>query len=132
MDPIQGIRRTLSSSNVNATEEIHAFIKIQQDSLKDHVPQLNRDVTKSSMILPEQYKEDTLRLCVDLKHLKVLEDEYHVNWCTGCRLLLPLEVQDDGNSLLHSLSLYMFGVHDRKYVLRQLLYQRLFLEGDKG
>ena len=126
------LKRTLSSTNIDAARQIHEFIKIQQDACKDQVPSLNRDATKSSMILPEQYNSQTFKMCIDLRTLHVLESSMALNWCVNCRSLLPLQVDEDGNCLLHALSLYMFGVHDRHLVLRQLLYQRLFMEATKG
>ena len=65
------LHRTLSSSNLQASQKIHEFIKVQQDASKDHIPALKRDVTKSSMILPAQYTTRTLQLCVDAKTLQV-------------------------------------------------------------
>jgi hypothetical protein len=57
-----------------------------------------------------------------------LEQSKTLNWCPSSRNVLPLQIEEDGNDLLHSVSMYLFGVHDRKCTLRRMLHKRLVNE----
>ena len=59
----------------------------------------------------------------------------HLNWwaATGqCPKLTPLVTSGDGNCLLHAVSLGMWGFHDRKLLLRTLLYRLLTTDQGTG
>jgi len=46
--------------------------------------------------------------------------------------LLPLYTENDGNSMAHSVSMYIFGIHDREQHLRQLIYQMMLMQTEEG
>eukprot|EP00794_Sanderia_malayensis_P010488 gene10488-11587_t len=124
------LQRSFSSSNLHATQSIHQFISKQElhQGLKS-------EVTKSSMIIPtfdglrkwnRNLPEFVMNLLVNID---VLNSKGRlVNWCRGARSLVPLNTDADGNCLLHSISIYVFGVHDRELNLRRFIYQKLMAE----
>lgn len=130
----QGRVRTFSSSNLHASKRIHDYISNQNRPQSTRMS-LARDVTKSSMILPTLRKQSTdpdnrlahytLGLVADTGVLRGLESEKVINWCQFSRTLIPLNTDSDGNCLLHAISVYIWGVHDRNLNLRRFLHQRL-------
>ena len=95
---------------------------------------LAREVTKSSMIIPTFNKmmdldprlaRFTLGLVTDNNALDAMERDGVINWCMHSRTLIPLKVDPDGNCLMHSISVYIWGVHDRKLNLRRFLHRKL-------
>ena len=125
--------RTFSSSNHHASTEIHGYIASQQNPRVREV-NLAREVTKSSMIIPtfSKFKSHnrhlaryTLGLTADANSLAVLEQDNIINWCPHARTLIPLNTDSDGNCLLHAVSMYIWGVHDRRLTLRNFLHQKL-------
>ena len=136
-DPQRKVR-TFSSSNLHAAKRIHEYISNQGKSQSPAI-NLAREVTKSSMIIPTFKKnvveQDgrlaryTLGLVADASALSILEEEHVINWCQHYRTLIPFNTDSDGNCLLHALSIYMWGVHDRNLSLRGFLHQRLQREG---
>lgn len=129
--------RTFSSSNLHASKRIHEYISNQGRSQSREI-NLAREVTKSSMILPTLRKNThdfdnglaryTLGLVADVSTLASLEEMNVINWCQHSRILIPLNTESDGNCLLHSLSIYIWGVHDRGVCLRTFLHHRLQAE----
>ena len=124
-------KRTLSSTNGASTKTICDYIALQQESVQNKFPLLQRDVTKSTMVIPLQFSNDLLIFYIDEDVLKKLEQKKAINWCRYAQVLLPIWCEDDGNSLLHAISLYVFGVHDRNGTLRSLIYQMMFMEYDQ-
>ena len=61
-----------------------------------------------------------------------MERKRVINWFPNARNMLPLYTEDDGNSMAHSVSLYIFGIHDREHHLRQLIYQMMFMQNVEG
>eukprot|EP00794_Sanderia_malayensis_P009439 gene9439-10425_t len=126
------LHRSFSSSNLLATLSIHQFIS------REESPQgIKSDVTKSSMIIPtfdslreynQNLPEFLMNLLVNIDALNSIEKGRLVNWCRGARSLVPLNTDADGNCLLHSISIYVFGVHDRKLTLRRFIRQKLMAE----
>ena len=128
--------RSFSSSNLHATKRIHEYIANQEKAFDQGV-NLRREVTKSSMIIPTMGKMQainprlpsyTLQLVADTPALRDLEDKGIINWCPQARSLLPMSVDSDGNCLLHSVSVYIWGVHDRYLNLRRFLHKRMDTE----
>ncbi|XP_078093348.1 tumor necrosis factor alpha-induced protein 3-like [Mustelus asterias] len=56
---------------------------------------------------------------------KELREAKRLNWCKEVRKQFPLKVSGEGNSLLHSLSLYMWGVEDTDLVLQKTFHEAL-------
>jgi len=129
----QQLKRTLSSCNIEASKTINDYIKFQQDAMREKIPNLNYDVTKPSMLIPKQFDADDYKLFIDDDMLRSLTDQNLINWSSVCRSLIPVLTEEDvtKNSLWNAVSIYIFGVHDRKRVLRQLVYKRLFMEIEK-
>lgn len=130
------LQRSFSSSNLHATERIHEYVS-KQERHQGNTPDLKREVTKSSMIIPtfgsmRDYHPDLpvflLKLLVNIGTLKAIEQARLVNWCRAARSLVPLNTTADGNCLLHSISMYVFGVHDRQLNLRRFIYRKLMAE----
>lgn len=126
-------KRTLSSCNIEASKKINEYVKFQQDAMREKIPNLNYDVTKPSMLIPKQFDAEDYKLFIDDDMLTSLTDQKLINWSSLCRSLIPVVTEEDAakNSLWNAVSIYIFGVHDRKHVLRQLVYKRLFMEIEK-
>ena len=126
--------RTFSASNLGAARHIHEYIADQEKSLGDRPPALTREVTKSSMIIPSlqnmspDLRRLTLNMVIDTPTLHDLEMEKSINWCSSARNLVPLKTDGDGNCLMHALSLYIWGVHDRNLTIRRFIHRKLVLE----
>ncbi|XP_067867895.1 tumor necrosis factor alpha-induced protein 3-like isoform X2 [Heterodontus francisci] len=56
---------------------------------------------------------------------KALQEAKTLNWCKTIRKHFPLQVSEKGNSLLHSISLYMWGVPDTDLVLQKTFHEAL-------
>ncbi|XP_060703368.1 tumor necrosis factor alpha-induced protein 3-like isoform X1 [Hemiscyllium ocellatum] len=56
---------------------------------------------------------------------KTLQEARVLNWCREVRKQFPLKVPGEGNSLLHSISLYMWGVQDTDLVLQKTFHEAL-------
>ncbi len=130
------IYRSFSSSNLHATNRIHDYVT-EQERNQDNSHRLTREVTKSSMIIPTFLKMGEIHaglpkyfinLITNCQVLKLLERDKLVNWCNAARSMVPLNTDADGNCLLHSISLYIFGVHDRKLNLRRFVHRYLVAE----
>ena len=132
--------RTFSMCDEMSTMHIREYIDAQEQNMYDRKPTLNREVTKSTMIIPSlkqqvvdpYQREFTLHMVADIEQLKSLEREKSVNWSNFTRNLVPLRTEKDGNDLLHSVCLYILGVHDRKFVFRRMLNRRLEMELGDG
>lgn len=121
-------KRTFSECNPAAHQEIVGFLATAFKNCKDRIPYLQRDFTKSSMILPTEYDEKSIRYVYDQSMLNFLEQRAVINWDQNIRAVLPIYAEDDGNSLAHSVSLYIFGIQDKEHHLRQLIYQMMFMQ----
>lgn len=66
--------------------------------------------------------------------MKQLENSHRLNWWVdlGLRKIWPLSTSGDGNCLLHSASLAMWGFHDRKLTLRKALHKMLSAPESEG
>lgn len=124
-------RRTLSSADPNSAGKIQDFLIKLLESIKNKIPFLNKDACKSTMVIPQQYTNKILSVCCAMEILRLLEQQKVINWFSFTKTLVPMHCENDGNSLLHAVSLYVFGVHDRKLVLRNMVYQLLFMENPK-
>ena len=126
--------RTFSSSNIHAATQIHEYIA-SQDRMQALDVNLAKDVTKSSMIVPtlkkiilddkERLAKYTISLAADVESLTFLERSRIINWCPHARALIPFNTDSDGNCLMHALSIYIWGVHDRLLSLRGFLHKML-------
>ena len=133
--------RTFSSSNIHASKRVHEYVSSQQKKGTREV-NLAREVTKSSMVLPTLKKiamEGSVRLArysvglvTDVGTMDVLEKDNIINWCEHARTLIPLNTESDGNCLLHSVSIYIWGIHDRYLHLRGFLHQKLQMAARAG
>lgn len=61
----------------------------------------------------------------DRKMKTALEESKLINWCPGIKRLIPLSVTIDGNTLCHSTSVALWGIHDRELTLRGLIHKAL-------
>jgi len=126
--------RTFSSSNHHAASKIREYIA-SQDKMQALDVNLAKDVTKSSMIVPtlqkitrdgnERLAKYTISLAADIQSLGFLEKDHIINWCPHARTLIPFHTDSDGNCLMHAVSIYIWGVHDRSLTLRNLLHKKL-------
>ncbi len=128
--------RTFSSSDVHASNRIHDYVSDQERN-QDITHNLTREVTKSSMIIPTfkkmlDYHPNLpgflINLLINTQILNAMEKTKLINWCGAARSLMPLDTDADGNCLLHAISLYIFGVHDRRLSLRRFVYRKLVAE----
>ena len=121
-------KRTFSECDPDARQQIVGFLAKAFNSCKDKIPYLERDFTKSSMILPTEYDYKVIKYVYDGLTLNFLEQNGVINWNRNIRAVLPIHADDDGNSLAHSVSLYIFGIEDKEHHLRQLTYQMMFMQ----
>ena len=121
-------KRTFSECDPVAHQQIVGFLVTAFNSCKDKIPFLERDFTKSSMILPTEYNNAVIPYVYEKPMLDVLERKGVINWNRNIRALLTMFADDDGNSLAHSVSLYIFGIQDKEHHLRQLIYQMMFMQ----
>uniref|UniRef100_H3B5R6 ubiquitinyl hydrolase 1 n=1 Tax=Latimeria chalumnae TaxID=7897 RepID=H3B5R6_LATCH len=56
---------------------------------------------------------------------RVLEKSGGLNWCKDISPLVPLSFTGDGNSLLHAISVYLWGVSDADMFLHKVLHEAL-------
>lgn len=122
------MKRTFSECNLGSAEKLHDYIDFQKEAVKDEEPNFNREVVKSTIVMPNFFSKKAYALCVDKGILMDLEETAVINWCHSVRNLVPLNIRRDNNSLCHAVSVYIFGVHDKNHTIRQLLYARLFTE----
>ena len=127
-----GHKKTLSSTDTESVKKIVQYMDTQHKSVMNKIPFLKKDPFKSTMVIPHQYTEQTLAVCTDQHALSNLEVTKVINWCPNSRTFVPLICEDDGNSLLHAISMYVFGVHDRKLIMRSLVYQMVFMDNQDG
>uniref|UniRef100_A0A4W3IXP8 ubiquitinyl hydrolase 1 n=2 Tax=Callorhinchus milii TaxID=7868 RepID=A0A4W3IXP8_CALMI len=83
---------------------------LQLHSMREYQPQFRRTLEQSLM---------------DQVTSKALADAGTLNWCKELRKQFPLKVSGDGNSLLHSLSLCMWGVKDTDLTLSKTFHEAL-------
>ena len=124
-------KRTFGECDTAVCQQIIGFLVTAFNSCKDKIPYLERDFTKPSMILPLQFNNDVIPYVYEPIMLDVLENNFVINWSRIIRSLLPMYAEDDGNSLAHSVSLYIFGIQDKGHHLRQLTYQMMFMQKPK-
>lgn len=120
-------KKTFSESNDDITAKLIEYIKKLFESVQDKLPFLERNATKSSMVLPIQYTSEIARYICDTRALQQLESGGIINWCRNIRCLTPLPVEDDGNSLAHAVSIYIYGIQDKAFYFRQLIYSLMFM-----
>ncbi|KAI8481635.1 negative regulation of toll-like receptor 5 signaling pathway [Branchiostoma belcheri] len=72
-------------------------------------------------LFPLDFQEILNKQLIDRFMQKTLEEAKVLNWCRVSRPLTPVQNTGDGNCLLHAVSQYMWGIHDRALVLRMLL-----------
>ncbi|PVD28223.1 hypothetical protein C0Q70_10810 [Pomacea canaliculata] len=71
--------------------------------------------------LPPSLKQQALEGIEDKDMKQDLLAANLINWCSNTRYLLPLTVPRDGNCLLHSVSMAIWGFLDDQFLLRRLL-----------
>nr|AGQ17408.1 A20-S [Branchiostoma belcheri tsingtauense] len=72
-------------------------------------------------LFPLDFQEILNKQLIDRFVQKTLEEAKVLNWCRASRPLTPVQTTGDGNCLLHAVSQYMWGIHDRDLTLRRLL-----------
>ncbi|XP_078698868.1 uncharacterized protein LOC144926192 isoform X2 [Branchiostoma floridae x Branchiostoma belcheri] len=72
-------------------------------------------------LFPQNFQEILNKQLIDRFMQKTLEEAKVLNWCKVSRPLTPVQTTGDGNCLLHAVSQYMWGIHDRSLALRRLL-----------
>ncbi|XP_051892665.1 tumor necrosis factor alpha-induced protein 3-like [Pristis pectinata] len=65
------------------------------------------------------------RALLDAALRRALHAARTLNWCPELRMQHPLRVSGEGNNLLHSVSLYMWGVQDTDRVLQKTFHEAL-------
>ncbi|XP_065650037.1 tumor necrosis factor alpha-induced protein 3 [Hydra vulgaris] len=130
------LKKTLSSSSTSISNEIHNYIKFQTEFfLSNDMTHFDMDEKTSTVTIPNDIIQKNLKILCDEIKLEALVKNCDLNWCKYARPLCPINTENDGNSLLHSLSLYIFGVHDRYNYFRQILSFRINkekLDGQMG
>ena len=122
-------KRTLSSSNLSAAKEIHDYVKFQLNYFQNsNMKYLKCDMINSTILIQSSFSKEILMFLCDKKRINNLLMNGVLNWCELVRPLCPISTENDGNSLLHSISLYTLGVHDRYNLLRQILNRRMKIE----
>ena len=126
--PFKQMKRTFSECNLDSAQKLIDYVDYQKEAVKDEEPNFNREVVKSTIVMPIFFSKKAYALCVDRDILIDLEEAVVINWCHAIRNVVPLNIRRDNNSLCHAVSVYIFGVHDKNHTIRQLLYARLFTE----
>ena len=129
------LQRSISSSNLDQVARIKQRILEDQKPAPavDAVPYF--DVfTAFSFVVPFSeldrerplVQEAIFEGVLDRGMQKRLEvEEKLINWHPGCVNLSCLKTLGDGNCLMHSASLAMWGIHDRDLILRSAVYTAL-------
>eukprot|EP01130_Rhizamoeba_saxonica_P002382 TRINITY_DN12195_c0_g1_i1.p1 TRINITY_DN12195_c0_g1~~TRINITY_DN12195_c0_g1_i1.p1 ORF type:complete len:588 (-),score=130.72 TRINITY_DN12195_c0_g1_i1:1313-3076(-) len=69
----------------------------------------------------EEFQDKIKKDWFQTDHIRTLEESNIINWNQELTTMYPLFTTGDGNCLLHAVSLGMWGIHDRKLVLRDAL-----------
>ncbi|XP_067862747.1 tumor necrosis factor alpha-induced protein 3-like [Heptranchias perlo] len=72
-----------------------------------------------------QFRRILEHVLLDEAVWKALQEAKALNWCKEVRRHFPLKISGEGNSLLHSISLYMWGVQDTDLVLQKTFHEAL-------
>ena len=132
---MSALQRSISSSNLDHVARIKQRILEDQKPAPavDAVPYFDV-LTAFSFVIPfseldrerplvqEAIFEGVLHRGMQ-KRLEV--EEKLINWHPGCVNLSCLKTLGDGNCLMHSASLAMWGIHDRDLILRSAVYTAL-------
>ena len=129
------LQRSISSSN------LEQVARIKQRILDDRKPAPAVDAvpyfdifTAFSFVIPfseldrehHSVQDAIFEGVLDRGMQKRLEvEEKLINWHPGCVNLSCLKTLGDGNCLMHSASLAMWGIHDRDLILRSVVYTAL-------
>ena len=74
---------------------------------------------------PPDFQQFVFDRLIDKGVQQNLEQEKCLNWCRSATRLVPLITTGDGNCLLHSASLSMWGFQDRNFALRRAVHTAL-------
>ncbi|XP_018325624.1 OTU domain-containing protein 7B-like isoform X2 [Agrilus planipennis] len=136
MSTAKKLSRGISRASTNINYVCEARNKLLCD--KDNNPFITMDgyfvdTQGASFILPDfskypvEFQAFLEKDLIDLSTKKTLESSSRLNWwltkLPPSMRLYPLSTTGDGNCLLHSVSLSMFGFHDRLLFLRQLEHE---------
>ncbi|XP_066914810.1 uncharacterized protein [Clytia hemisphaerica] len=88
--------------------------------------------TSSTIMLPHGFTNNLIKYISDYSLLRSMEKKSAINWNPNVKPLLPVYVEDDGNSLIHSVSVYIFGLQDKAHILRQAIFQIMNMESRDG
>ena len=95
-------------------------------------------LSRHDFILPsltrfdQDFRKFLLSELVDFQLIRELEEAKCVNWCPILPKFLALQTSGDGNCLMHSVSLCMWAVQDRRLTLRKSVYQVLIEDQTGG
>ncbi|GCC18515.1 hypothetical protein chiPu_0020822 [Chiloscyllium punctatum] len=124
---------TLSDSNLMKAVKLRAAISediVRPTSAKPFIHHLNKlhEYTLhlcSTRGYQRRFRRMVEQALFDEEIYKTLQEARVLNWCREVRKQFPLKVPGEGNSLLHSISLYMWGVQDTDLVLQKTFHEAL-------
>ncbi len=124
--------RSISSASLERTDHCISYIErdLSEECPRGSVNYFN--VTPSFTLTipslhkyPREFRAYVSRRLVDQVVKEDLENAMVINWCKEATIFLPLSTTGDGNCLLHSASLGMWGFQDRQFILRKAVHSAL-------
>jgi hypothetical protein len=126
------MQRTISSSNLDQVERVkQRIIDDRKDAPAPNAVPYFDVFTAFSFVVPlseldrepRGVRDAVLEGVLDQGMQKRLEvEEKIINWERSCMHLSCLKTLGDGNCLMHSASLAMWGIHDRDLILRSAVF----------
>ncbi|XP_041068088.1 tumor necrosis factor alpha-induced protein 3-like isoform X1 [Carcharodon carcharias] len=124
---------TLADSNLIKAVKLRGLINediVKPTSANPFIHHLNKLHTHTMQLCSTRgYASKFRRILeqelLDVTAWKTFQEAKTLNWCKEVRKQFPLKVSGEGNSLLHSISLYMWAVQDTDHVLQKTLHEAL-------
>ncbi|XP_072356217.1 tumor necrosis factor alpha-induced protein 3-like isoform X1 [Scyliorhinus torazame] len=124
---------TLADSNLIKAAKLRALIRediikpTSADPLIHHLNTLHVCTVQlcSTKGYPAKFRRILEQALLDVAAWKALQEARTLNWCKEVRKQFPLKVSGEGNRLLHSISLYMWGVQDTDLDLQKTFHEAL-------
>ena len=88
--------------------------------------------TSSTVMIEQGFTNNLIKYICNDSILRALEQKSAIHWNPYIKTMLPVFVEDDGNSLIHSVSVYIFGLQDKAHILRQAIFHIMSMETNQG
>ncbi|XP_048413758.1 tumor necrosis factor alpha-induced protein 3-like [Stegostoma tigrinum] len=123
---------TLSDSNLIKAVKLRGaisedIVRPTSGKLLHHLKSLHEYTLQlySTKGYQRRFRRSLEQALFDEEVCQTLQEARVLNWSREVRRQFPLKVPGEGNSLLHSVSLYMWGVQDTDLVLQKIFHEAL-------